>query len=492
MSVANPLQEIPVRELVELAAVDDDLYCRTFFPETFRQGIPEFHRSINKALENPNSRYVAFKMFRGSAKTTKLRVATSKRLAYGLTRSGMFVSNAQKHAKFSLEWVKQQVDYNTFWARTFGLSRGKTWNDEMIEVRHGIFGFNMTLIAVGITGQVRGINIADYRPDWIVVDDPDNEETTNTPEQREKTSDLFFGALGKSLAPPSENPQAKMALAQTPFNSFDLITACENSPAWETIVFGCYDERGESRWPERFPTTFLNAEKEEHIRLRKTALWMREMECKIVSKENASFDADWLQYYDTEPLGGLSVITIDPASSESKTADDQVIMTVTLRNGNYYVRDYTAERGEMPDAAANTFFEHIIKYRPLRAAVETIGYQRVLKDYLEKEMRTRHLFVMIRPVQDQRRKPDRIVQAITGKAANKKLFIKSHMLKLVEQFTTYSPQIKMHDDVLDALAMALDELDRMAGMTLTESDGVEWSVMDDKTIPRLPEWRVSP
>ena len=79
------------------------------------------------------------------------------------------------------------------WPTVFGLSKVKKWSDRA-EIQRAD-GSVVTLIPKGITGQVRGIKIEDYRPDLIVVDDIDNEETTATETQRQKQSDLLYLAF---------------------------------------------------------------------------------------------------------------------------------------------------------------------------------------------------------------------------------------------------------------------------------------------------------
>lgn len=479
---------INISELVALCAVDDQLYCKTFFPRTYRQDFPAFHDDMLNTLENSQYRYVAFKMFRGSAKTTRIRTFTSKRIAYGISKTIIFVSNAQKHAGYSLKWIRRQVDFNTQWAQTFKLKRGSVWNDEQIEIIHGIDEYPINVLALGITGQVRGINLDDFRPDLILVDDPDNEETTNTPEQREKTSDLVFGALGKSLAPPTEAPSAKMVLAQTPFNSFDLITTCESDPSWHTVEIGCFDNQGESTWPARFPTQFLLQEKQSHIRLNKLSLWMREMECKIVAKETASFDVAWLRYWDEKglPPGLRRVISIDPASSEAKEADDQVVGLIGFKGKDVYVVDYTDEKGEMPEAAAVTFTKYLTSYAIHKAYVEKNGYQRVLAWYLEKVMKSIRKWITITLVEARGNKADRIIQALRDTAANGNLWVSVKHAKFIQQFGDFAPGKKMHDDVLDMVAQAIiaDKLRLIADEEEGAIEGDFYKV-DENYIPVL-------
>lgn len=470
-------EEISTAELVQLCAIDDELYARTFFPKTVRQATPGFHRKMDQALAT-HQRYVAIKVFRGGAKTSKLRLFVSKRIAYGISHTILFVSNAQGHSVKSLEWLKRNVEYNTPWAQTFGLRKGSRWAGEDIEIIHGIDDFPIRIMALGITGQVRGVNIDDYRPDLIVVDDPDNEETTATADQRKKTSDLFFGALGKSLAPESECPEAKMVLLQTPLNSEDLISTCALDPQWLSLNFGCFDAQGQSLWPERFSTEVLLKEKEAHVKRGQLALWMREMECTIVPEGGTSFNQENLVFWEVLPLSMTFIITIDPASSDSKDADDQVIAVLGFHKSDVYLIEYTANKGEMPEAAVATLMEYIARYRPLGIVVESISYQRILAWYVEQEMRRQRRFVPVHRVQDRRRKADRILQAIGGAAGYGRLRVKATHFGFIGQYSNYSPTSKDHDDILDAVAMGIDY-----GMGLGIADWIdgEFESADEET-----------
>lgn len=480
-------EEVSHGELVRLCALDDDLYARTFFPKTVRQATPDFHRQMDRTLSS-YQRYVSIMIYRGGAKTSKLRLFVSKRIAYGISHTILFVSNAQGHSVKSLEWLKRNVEHNSRWAQTFGLRKGSRWAGEDIEIIHGVDEFPIRVMALGITGQVRGVNIDDYRPDLIVTDDPDNEETTATADQRKKTSDLFFGALGKSLAPVSECPGAKMVLLQTPLNKEDLISTCAKDPQWASLRFSCFDKHGESTWPARFSTDSLRAEKEAHVRRGQLALWMREMECEIVPEGGTSFNPENLKYWDTFPIGMTFIITIDPASSDSKTADDQVIAVIGFWRSDVYLMEYTANKGEMPEAAVATLMEFIARYRPLSIVVESISYQRVLAHIIETEMRRQRRFVPVHRVQDRRRKADRILQAIGSASGYGRLYVKATHFGFIEQYNTYSPMSKEHDDILDAVSMGIDY-----GATLGIASWIDGEFEEaEEDTPKQVEFRSCP
>lgn len=451
----SEVNKLTPRELLSLCAVDNGLYERTFFLKTVRQRSPAFHREIDDALYGPN-RFVSIAVMRGGAKTTKLRLYASKQVAYGIAHTILVVSRTQDHASKTIEWLKRNVEYNKLWANLYGLRQGTKWTGTDIEIMHGIDNYPIRIFAVGITGQVRGFNIDDYRPDLIIVDDADDEETTGTPEQILKTQNLFFGALAKSLAPESEAPHAKMVHLQTPLATGDLCSVAAKDPQWLSLKFGCFDEAGNSRWPERWSTEVLQADKAAHIKRGQLALWMREMECEIVPEGGASFVPENIRYWDLLPEQATYIITIDPASSGAKTADDQVVMLLALWGSKIFLVDYTAEKGEMPEMVGKTVMEWVGRYNILGIWAESIGYQRILAHFLTEEMRKYRKFIPVHQVQDKRRKSDRIIQSIGGATGYGLLYCRETHSKFLQQYYKYSPKSRMHDDVLDALAIGID------------------------------------
>ena len=449
------LEKIDPREAAELGSRDLTLFGRLFFPRTVRQETPPFHRDMDAALCGP-SRFNAFKIFRGGAKTTKLRIYKAMRISYGISRTIMYVSASQQHSCFSVRWLRRQVMHNQKWAATFGLRRGEKWTDEWCELYHGIEETPITVLAMGITGQIRGFNPDDFRPDLIIIDDVLDDENTKTPEQRKKIEELLFGALLNSLAPSSECATAKAVFLQTPFHKDDAIEKCMLDPEWNPLSFGCFDDQGESRWPSRFPTEVLKSSKEAAVRRSQYRLWMREMECKIVSGEDKALDVTRVKYYDVLPEYLDTLISIDPASSDSPTADDHAIVALGFKGLDVYVLDYHLAKGVMPDLAATHFFNLALLYAPRRAAVESISYQRVLKWYLEQEMIKRRVFVPIQAIQDRRSKANRIMQAIPGYLHYGRFFIRPSMTELVSQMDDYDPSVKdQPDDLIDAIATGI-------------------------------------
>jgi predicted phage terminase large subunit-like protein len=278
-----------------------------------------------------------------------------------------------------------------------------------------------------------------------------------------------------------------MVLLQTPLNPFDLIETCMKDPQWHGLAYGCFDEAGESRWPTRFSTETLKADKLAHVHRNQLALWMREMECTIVAEESASFRQEWLGFYDVLPDRMTTIIAIDPASSDRPDADFLAIVVVGFHQGKVYLLDYYAQRSVMPDAVVSEFFNFVLKYRPLKLVVESIGYQRTLAWYMRREMEKRRIFVAVHEVQDRRKKSDRIIQALLSIASNGRLFVRRDQVEFIQQFVEYSPLFRGHDDIIDAVAMAIT-----AQNSGTYEGDFSYTLDDERDIPNLPNWRAAP
>lgn len=482
---------VPAAELATLCAVDNELYCRTFFPRTCRAPSPSYHWRIFEALENPANRQIGVEVYRGGAKTTLLRLFCSKRIAYGTSRTILFVSESQGHSARSLRWIRKQVEFNGHWKGFFGLEPGDKWTDEVLEIRHRVLDLVITVIALGITGQTRGVNIDDYRPDLIVVDDPCNEENTATPEQREKMEELFFGALANSLAPPADGTDPTMVLLQTGLQQDDLINKCHRDGSWLTFKVSCFTEDGLSAWPEVYPLALLVAKKQGFQDRNQLHLWLREYECTIISAATCTMRAEWLQYWDVLPDRMAIVLAIDPVPPPSpgevaqglKRKDDEVLVAVGVFNGNYYVCEAIGHTGHEPDWTISRFFEMVDKWRPVRARVEGVAYQRTLKWILDRAMQERRRYVQVSAVADKRAKSVRITQALVGPGSAKKLWVHRGMTKLIEQWCSHPNG--SHDDYLDAVAMAVQDLSE------TPFLDADYEVLEQE-VEEIGNWRAAP
>lgn len=490
--------EVLPEEAVKLGAGDSIFYSHYFFPNTVRQGSPGFHREIWTLFEH--NRFANVEIFRGGAKTTLARLFMSKRVAYGISHTILFVGKSEAHAIRSVEWIMQQVEYNEIWSQTFGLRKGKKWTGSNCEIYHGTDQYPIRILALGITGSVRGINVGDYRPDLIVVDDPCDEENTATPEQRDKTNTLFFSAIKESLVPASEDPGATLALLQTPLDGEDLSSLCTSSSEFASLRVGILtheDEAiAESAWPERWTKEVILVEKQEASKRNQLSLWMREKMCLIVARETSDFLEQWLEYWTVLPENPRFVMAIDPTPIQSDKArmtgaktDLQAVMVKCYYKMKQFVVEYATNRDENPDELVANLDRLARKYHILRMGVEGIAYQRTLKWFIQRQMqrgklKSMHVMELGRDmIPGAKSKRDRILQAHTGPASQGLLHVRREHTEFITQFTNY-PNTKF-DDLLDASAMCDATIS-------ARQEGYLASVNDESEYPTLKWNRACP
>lgn len=478
MGAMTPGQDtIDIAEAVALSAVDPIFYSQFFFEKTVRQESPPFHRGMWEKLDSP-IRKVGFAVFRGGAKTTLFRLFISKRVAFAISRTILVVGKSQDAARRTVEWLMRQVEYNRLWSTTFALRKGSKWTPEEAEIYHGTDEVPIRIIALGITGSTRGINVDDWRPDLICVDDPCDEENTATAEQRKKIEDLILGSLANSLAPESEAPLAKIAVLQTVLHPEDVISKCLIDPSWDTVRISIFTGEGESAWPERWSTRTLMKEKQAYAERGKLGLWMREMECTVIAEETAAFRRESLQFFAVLPpedeLTTFIICDPVPPPSEREAAqglrdkDYEAWVVVGLwRDIRHNIRkiflcEYRTMRGHDPDWSVATFFELLERWKPIKLKVESVAYQRTLAWLIERAMRVRGRYIQIDAhVPERRKKAYRIIDSLGAAVANSQLFVSPTHLEFIEQFTSY-PNVS-HDDLIEAVAVGVKEAMEHAG-----------------------------
>jgi phage terminase large subunit-like protein len=497
------LVELKREELVDLAAVDSEFYCRQFFPQTVRQPFAPFHHDAWEKLES-EARLVNLLMFRGSGKTSHCRLYTSKSIAYGMSRTILYTGKSEGHALRSTSWIKKNVENNRHWTETFGIRPGSKWQDTEFEIIVGQEEISIWVMAAGITGSIRGLNRDDYRPDLIVLDDVLDDENAHTLEQREKIKNLVYGALMESLAPKSEAPHAKMVGLNTPQNKGDFAVEALKDPGWLSAVYGCFTkdtrnlpvEYQESSWPERFSSEELRKEKHSAAARNMLSVFLREKECKLISSETASFRVPWLKKYSQHPEPIVTVYAIDPVPPPSDVAlakglannDFEAHVVWGAAGDKRFLLDYALMRGHEPTWSIKTFFEMQMRWRPIKTLVESVAYQRTLAWLLRKAMDQRRQWYAVEELIDRRKKYNRIITAHNGLAAAGRMYIRHDHTDFLEQFGQY-PQ-SQHDDLLDASSMALSALE---GMFVGE-DGTMMAVSDmaDDPVGKFIDVQVAP
>jgi phage terminase large subunit-like protein len=472
------LHEVSLEEVVRLGGRHTAMFAHSFFPKTFRQEDPPFDDEIWAVLDDPRYRFVNIQSFRDSGKTTKLRTFIAKRVAYGVSKTILYLGASESKALRSVNWLRMAVQNNALFATTFGLRPGLKWQEHEAQIFRETENETAWIVGLGITSQdIRGLNFDDYRPDLIVLDDCITDENASSVDQREKITDLIYGAIVPGLAPRSEAPLAKIVMLQTPLNADDASGRAARSSQWKTISIGCWTpetadlptEQQQSAWPARHTSEELRESKRQAIRDNRYSVWSREYQVKIIASEKCSFKIEWLRYFSGAAPAGPTYVVIDPVPPPSDvqiaknllTKDFEAIGAIRRVGGKYYFLEHRTNRGHEPNWTVATAFELAEKYSATGIIAEATAYQRALLYILRNEMQRKQRYWALIPF-DNRNKSKylRITGVLSGPLSNGAVYARDHMTDLREQLEQY-PGVK-NDDIIDMYSMGLEFLSRPA------------------------------
>lgn len=393
------------RRYLEAMRQNINLFASICLKETVFERTPEFHSEVYHALQGrgPEFRKVLTVLPRGHAKTTIAGKIYPLHTALFAQKPEIIVlvSKTQGHAKRLLRWIKDKLNSDTlrYWFGDYGESTARSWASDEIILKN-----NVMFVALGMGQQIRGITHSDARPTIIVVDDPEDDENTRTEESMSNNLDWLLGEADYALDPHT----GKLIVIGTTIRDGCMVLRLREASGWHVIWKPAITnfERREVLWPERFPFDRLMADKRDKESVGKGNQWAREMQLEIMSSVEQIFRPDDIDpfFYNGEfealpnrPWGILKIgdrkipvnvfMGVDPASSLSKRADYSVVFPIGMcAKGHIWCLPYHRERMQ-PMQLGEKILKMGDQYRPIKANVESVQFQEMLRQYVYDEMR---------------------------------------------------------------------------------------------------------
>ena len=271
--VANPARRAA-------AAGSFELFCRSYLSAVFYLGWSPDHRKAIERIETAVRRggLFGFAMPRGSGKTSMVEAACLWALLYGQRQFVVFIGSDADAARQRLDSIKSAIESNDALGEDFpevchpvrrlegihnrqagqlldGQRTHVSWTaDELVlPTVAGSVASGAVMRAVGITGGIRGMKASrphdgrSVRPDLVVPDDPQTDESARSPSQSAQRVRTLSGAV-LGLAGPGKKISGFMPCTVIERGDMaDQILDRQAFPAW----------RGERwklvyRWPDRW------------------------------------------------------------------------------------------------------------------------------------------------------------------------------------------------------------------------------------------------
>lgn len=517
-----------LEDAVRRSAYDPAFFCRFFLKHMFPSEMPAFHlgllalltKKVEWLMEYPDAHEFLLRHFRYSAdpadptsvelpvfrrneegqivmvagphnnliiprgfsKTTLINGAMLYDCITDGTLFGVYISKSSPHSETQLGNIRIELETNELLRAAYGdvvptRADVEKWQSDQLQLRNGAI-----LVARGRGGQVRGLNYRARRPNKIVLDDVEDEESIATAVLRAKTEDWFYGsvekagqvmdgAVGESWA---QEP-LQIINAGTLLGPESLCMTLARDPKFNTVKFGAklsQDPDDHSMlWGYKLSYETYTIERNRHQRIGKLAQFTRELDSAIRVSEDTIFPSIFI-YQPTSRADLVHVSqALDPAISDQPGRDHAAIVVAGRRasDGALWFLDEWGGLGKTPSEKINMFFEMHVKWQTTHNGIEAQQYQAALIHIAREEMARRRYFFSITPIVQGStvRKDDRIVGVMSPRYMNGYI---RHLRPLPNLEGNLIDWPNGKKDYADAASMALTLLGESAGLVIPEEE----------------------
>jgi len=236
------------KDRVARARHDYEFFARTYFPHYVSAGVEpsEFQRWVYETMPQvagTPGRLQAVAAPRGEGKSTLLtQIGSLYLVVYGLAHMVPLIMGSGEQAEEMLEVVKAELVANPRLRMDFpdAFGQGRIWRAGVIITVNGI-----KLKAFGIGKRIRGARNGPWRPDFVFLDDLENDENVRSKEQRDKDENWLNTAV-LNLGPPDGSMRVMYLGTMLHYDS--VLKRVMNAPRWKSHarVF-----RSIIQWPDR-------------------------------------------------------------------------------------------------------------------------------------------------------------------------------------------------------------------------------------------------
>lgn len=441
-----------IEQYFQLFDSDIEAFALFFCKSAVTDDVPDFHREIYSIL--PKEDRVVIAAPRGFAKSTLISKIYPLWLALFKKRNDVcIISASESLAAEHLRYIKQEIESNPLIIAFFGDLKSEKWTESHIIIQHAD-GTRVSLRAKGAGGQIRG-----FRPDCIILDDIETDDSVESEEQRGKLKSWLFKACINTLL-----PRGQLLLIGTIIHPLSVLADLLDTPnGWYKRKYKAYrdgiEETGYELWSSARPHEWLQQRKREIGSWAFAAEFMNDPK----SDESAPIKEKHLRYWEDLPKQLSMAIAIDPAYSEDEKADYKVAALIGIdQEYNRYLIDYVrthAPSGDFIDQAFNLYqrySSYINTFGVPNSGTEKEFYKSVTNKALE-----RRLGVPITPLSNTfragnstavRNKKKRIVAALQPWFERGKYYIHHTHIEAREELLTIGSS--RWDDLTDAMAYA--------------------------------------
>lgn len=331
-------------EVLQLAKTDTNFLAGLCMPEVFQYLFPAvfiviWNILVEKAGLVRDFTKIAIGLPRGHGKTTFMKIFVVWMILFSTKKFILVVASTGPLAENIISDICDMLDEPNIKA-IFGDWRLAMETDNLQVKKFSFRGKVMTLAAIGAEGSLRGLNIKNERPDFILMEDIQTRENAMSSVLSSKLYTWMIGTLMKAKSPKGCLFVFIGNMYPTPDS---ILKKLKSNPDWLSLIAGAILADGKALWEELQPLEQLKAELQSDVNMGHPEIFFSEVlndpETTALTGFNPASVPAW-RWSDYDQHMG-SFIIIDPGTgkhqytrgSNAANLDNSCILYCELWNG---------------------------------------------------------------------------------------------------------------------------------------------------------------
>lgn len=310
--------------------------------------------------------------------------------------------------------------------------------------------------ALGRGQSPRGLRYRQFRPDYIVLDDVDDDEIVRNPK---RVNQVYDWAL-KAVLGASDMGQCRYIIANNRIAKHSVLTCFIENNAFTTITVNALDKNGQPTWKEKYSIQDINSMIDD--------LGYAKAQSELFNNpivEGAVFKSEWILYRNPLPLKNYDYIIsyCDPSFKNTDHSDYKAIITLGKSESFVDILETFVKKCTIKEMVS--YWYDMYESLPEKVLIDFFMEGGLLMDMLFDEFvnegKKRGFQLPLR--RDGRKKPDKHARIESMTPLFERGFIHiSNEIKdmpdtklLLDQLLSFEKGNRGHDDAPDALEGAL-------------------------------------
>lgn len=448
-------------ERVFLCGHSFGLFALYYFQHYFKYSLADYQKDFIKDCEELTEckiRELIWITFREGAKTSTAKLYLIWMIAYKKREYINIDSFDKENAERILFDIAYELTNNARLRADFGLLFSKARGIEDVK-QNRINNFiteNGIRVEAHSTGEsVRGRLHLNKRPDFLLLDDFENNRTKESVAHTKQIRDHITEAMG-GLAENgvilylanylSEHGNVQFLIDRSKKDEMirlrNIPIVINGKPAWDS-KYCLTDEENK-----------VNGKKSIEAMQKQFGSYVFSYEFmnQPVDDAMSEFKKDFIQHVVMEDVRNKDTscyVTIDPAISEKASADyTGITINWVDKENKWYLKTYRMKFNSK-DLIDHLFYLHKT-YKPNFIGMEEVAFTMAIQPFLEDEMRKQQLFFTITPLKHKGIAKAERIRGLIPRWDSRSIFLVGDNSELIDEMRTFPHG--QHDDVLDSLS----------------------------------------